>query len=165
MRDKMKILGRGLVTLLVILAILFIFFLTFSLVRRLVSTRDELIDKDSNILTIDSSGDIKYTDASGLFDYSDNKVDQIVRAQRPGVTIEELENKIQENNVQIYPYIQDKVEDVRAEADGIYVKKQDFADFKGTDGELEKFFLKKSTPYSANVSRASGSSAALFNFS
>lgn len=139
----------------------------FAIIYLLLSmrNRDELIDKDSKLLTIDSSGDMIFTEASGIFDYADSQFADVT-VPDSGVSMQQVETKINDNNTSvIYPAINNKATEVQTAADGLYIKNSEFDTFKGSGGYLENNFLKKSTPYSANITRASGSNAALFKFS
>ena len=139
----------------------------FAIIYLLLSmrNRDELIDKDSKLLTIDSSGDMIFTGASWIFDYADSQVANVT-VPDSGVSMEDVETKINVNNDSvIYPAISSRTTEVETAADGLYIKNTEFDAFKGSGGYLENNFLKKSTPYSANISRASGSETAIFKFS
>lgn len=139
----------------------------FAIIYLLLSMRnkEDLIDKNSKLLTIDSNGDMIFTEANGIFDYADTQFASVT-VPDAGVSMEQVENKINDNytNV-IQPAINTKVSEVETQADTIYVKSTDFNTFKGSGGYLENNFLKKSTPYSVNITRASGSETALFKIS
>jgi len=126
--------------------------------------RDESIVKTSKLLTIDDTGNMIFTPAEAIFDYADEKVTEV--GAQSGVSSSQVQTSINDNYTDVIePAIRAKAGVVQTAAASDYVLKTTFNTFKGTGGYLEDNFLKKSTPYGANITNTSGSDAALFSFS
>jgi len=128
--------------------------------------RDESIVKTSKLLTIDDTGNMIFTPAEGIFDYADEKATEVGGGGGGGVSSSQVQTSINDNYTDVIePAIRAKAGVVQTAAASDYVLKTTFNTFKGTGGYLEDNFLKKSTPYGANITNTSGSDAALFSFS